>query len=132
MEKINIKTSRRSELVDITDKIQQAVSKSGIRDGLCFLYVPHTTAGLLINENADPSVRTDITATLNRLVPADSGYSHTEGNSDAHIKSSLVSQSLTFFIESNRLCLGTWQGVFFLEGDGPRTRQIWVKVVQHA
>lgn len=130
MEKITIKTSQRTELTDITDRVQDAVSKSKIKDGVCFLYVPHTTAGLLINENADPSVKADILRALSEIVPQDAGYSHSEGNSDAHIKSSLVSQSLTLFIKAGRIALGTWQGIFFLEADGPRSREIWVKIMR--
>ena len=96
---------------------------------MCFLYVPHTTAGLLINENADPSVKTDILSALSEIAPQDADYSHSEGNSDAHIKSSLVSQSLTLFIEAGRIALGTWQAIFFLEADGPRSREVWVKII---
>jgi secondary thiamine-phosphate synthase enzyme len=129
MERITIKTSRRTELIDITGMVQDAVAKSRTKDGTCFLYTPHTTAGLMINENADPSVKADILKALSELAPQDAGYSHTEGNSDAHIKSCLVSQSLTLFIESGRIALGTWQGIFFLEGDGPRSRQVWVKII---
>lgn len=129
MEKISIKTASRTELVDITYKIEAVVSKSGVKDGICFLFCPHTTAGLTINENADPSVKTDIINTLNRFIPHNLNYSHSEGNSDAHIKSSLMAQSLAIFIEGGRLALGTWQGVYFCEGDGPRTREVWVKIV---
>jgi secondary thiamine-phosphate synthase enzyme len=129
MEKIEVRTTKRIELIDITNEIQQIVSKSKVKQGICFLFVPHTTAGITINENADPSVREDIINTLNRLVPAGRGYSHTEGNADSHIKSSLLGNSLHIFIESGKLCLGTWQGIFFAEGDGPRTRQVWVKIV---
>ncbi|MEK7578565.1 MAG: secondary thiamine-phosphate synthase enzyme YjbQ [Patescibacteria group bacterium] len=128
MEKISIKTASRTELVDLTDRIGLIVSKSQIKDGVCFLFCPHTTAGLTINENADPSVKMDIVNTLNRLIPHNLNYAHSEGNSDAHIKSSLISQSLAIFIEGGRLALGTWQGVYFCEGDGPRTREVWVKI----
>lgn len=129
MEKINVKTSKRVELIDITDKIQDAVSKSKVRDGVCFLFCPHTTAGLTINENADPSVRRDITNALNKLVPQGPGYTHTEGNADSHIKSSLFGSSLTIFVEAGQLAFGTWQGIYFCEGDGPRSREVWVRVV---
>lgn len=128
MQKINIKSVKRIELVDITDKIQGAVAKSKVKDGVCFIFCPHTTAGLTINENADPSVQRDITNSLNKLIPENAGYSHGEGNSDAHIKSSLFGQSLTFFIEGGRLALGTWQGIYFCEGDGPRSREVWIKM----
>lgn len=129
MQKITIKTSKRIELVDIIHEIQCAVDKSKARDGVCFLFCPHTTAGLTINENADPSVRRDIINTLNKLVPEGAGYAHTEGNADSHIKASLFGSSLTIFMESGQLKLGTWQGIYFCEGDGPRTREVWVKVV---
>ncbi len=128
MERITVKTTRRIELVDITDRIQQVVTKSKIKQGICFLFVPHTTAGITINENADPSVKQDIIGALNHLVPAGRGYSHLEGNADSHIKSSLLGNCLHIFVEEGRLCLGTWQGVFFAEGDGPRNRQVWLRV----
>ncbi len=130
MEKINIKTINRIELIDITDKIQSVVSKDKIKDGFCFLFCPHTTAGLTINENADPSVRQDIIQALSKLIPAVSGYSHSEGNSDSHIKSSLFGFTLTVFIENNQLALGTWQGIYFCESDGPRLREVWVKIME--
>jgi secondary thiamine-phosphate synthase enzyme len=130
MEKIRVRTAKRIELVDITDEVQQAVAKSRIKQGICFLFVPHTTAGITINENADPSVKQDIINALNGLVPAGRGYSHTEGNADSHIKASLLGSCLHIFIEAGRLCLGTWQGIFFAEADGPRSREIWIKVLQ--
>lgn len=129
MQKINIKSVKRIELVDITDKIQDAVAKSKVKAGVCYIFCPHTTAGLTINENADPSVQRDIANSLNKLIPENAGYSHGEGNSDAHIKSSLFGQSLTVFIEDGRLALGAWQGIYFCEGDGPRSREAWIKMV---
>ncbi|MGE4357773.1 MAG: secondary thiamine-phosphate synthase enzyme YjbQ [Candidatus Omnitrophota bacterium] len=129
MEKISIKTVKRIDLVDITDKVKNLVIKSGVKDGICFLFCPHTTAGLTINENADPSVRYDIINTLNNLIPENKNYTHAEGNADSHIKSALLGQSLTVFIENGNLCLGTWQGIYFCEGDGPRQREVWVKIV---
>ena len=129
MEKINIKTSKRIDLVDISSEIQSIVSKSKIKQGVCFIFCPHTTAGLTINENADPSVRRDIINTLNNLVPENAGYSHSEGNADSHVKSSLLGSSLNIFVESGALALGTWQGIYFCEGDGPRLREVWVKVM---
>lgn len=129
MEKISIKTSKRIELIDITDKIQNIVANSKVKEGICFLFCPHTTAGLTINENADPSVRRDILNTLNKLVPENANYSHTEGNADSHIKSSLLGQSLTIFIEDGQLAFGTWQGIYFAEGDGPRTREVWIRII---
>ena len=128
MQRINIKTSKRIDLIDITEEIQNIVTKSKVNNGICFIFCPHTTAGLTINENADPSVRRDIINTLNKLVPEGAGYSHSEGNADSHIKSSLFGSSLTIFIEGGQLALGTWQGIYFCEGDGPRSREIWVKI----
>ncbi len=128
MEKISVRTNSRIELIDITDRIQAVISKSKIKSGICFIFCPHTTAGLTINENADPSVRRDINNTLTKLVPANAGYAHTEGNADSHVKSSLFGSSLTIFIEDGQLSFGTWQGIYFCEGDGPRSREVWVKV----
>jgi len=130
METINVKTNSRIELVDITDRVQAVVSRSKVKNGVCFLFCPHTTAGLTINENADPQVQRDIINTLNKLVPENAGYTHTEGNADSHIKSSLFSSSLTIFIEDAQLAFGTWQGIYFCESDGPRSREVWVKVMQ--
>lgn len=132
MEKISVKTSRRIELIDITDQIEHIISKSKVKDGVCFLFCPHTTAGLTINENADPSVRRDIINTLNKLIPEGTGYTHTEGNADSHIKSSLFGSSLTIFIADGHLAFGTWQGIYFCEGDGPRSREVWVKIIQNS
>ncbi|MFA5410693.1 MAG: secondary thiamine-phosphate synthase enzyme YjbQ [Candidatus Omnitrophota bacterium] len=129
MERISVKTSSRIELIDITDKVQAIISKSRITQGVCFIFCPHTTAGLTINENADPSVRRDIVSALNKLVPANAGYAHSEGNADSHIKSSLFGSSLTVFIEGGQLAFGTWQGIYFCESDGPRSREVWVKIV---
>ncbi len=129
MEKISIKTTKRIELLDITGQVQNTVSKNKVRDGVCFIFCPHTTAGLTINENADPQVKRDITDTLNKLVPENAGYTHTEGNADSHIKSSLFGSSLTIFIEDGQLAFGTWQGIYFCESDGPRSREVWVKIV---
>lgn len=128
MERIRVRTSKRIELVDISDEIQSAIAKTKVNQGICFFFCPHTTAGLTINENADPSVRRDIINALNKLVPANAGYAHSEGNADSHVKSSLLGQSLTIFIEDARLCLGTWQGIYFCESDGPRQREVWIKI----
>ncbi len=130
MEKINIKTTKRVDLIDITNQIENVVSQSKVKDGVCSIFCPHTTAGLTINENADPSVRRDIINTLNRLVPESAGYSHSEGNADSHIKSSIFGSSLTIFIEGGQLAFGTWQGIYFCESDGPRSREVWVKVIK--
>ncbi|MBL7070350.1 MAG: YjbQ family protein [Candidatus Omnitrophica bacterium] len=129
MERVSLNSAKRVELIDITDKIQAIISRSKIQDGACLLFCPHTTAALTINENADPSVRQDIIKCLNALVPADSGYSHAEGNSDSHIKSSVFGPTLSVFIEGGKLALGTWQGVYFCEGDGPRSREVWIKII---
>ncbi|MDD5347818.1 MAG: secondary thiamine-phosphate synthase enzyme YjbQ [Candidatus Omnitrophica bacterium] len=129
MEQIQVRTTQRIDLVDITGKVQAAVSKSKVTDGVCHIFCPHTTAGLTINENADPSVKVDISKTLSKLVPAGAGYAHAEGNADSHIKSSLFGPSLAVFVEHGELMLGTWQGIFLCESDGPRSREVWVKVV---
>ncbi|MFO7688106.1 MAG: secondary thiamine-phosphate synthase enzyme YjbQ [Desulfobacterales bacterium] len=126
---LNIKTSSKTEFVDITAKVQEALAATGLIEGLCMLYVPHTTAAITINESADPSVKSDILMVLNRLVPWEAEYRHGEGNSPAHIKSTLVGASELIAVEKGRLVLGTWQGVFFCEFDGPRTRRVQVKVI---
>lgn len=126
---ITVKTSSRNQMVDITSQIQAEVHKAGVNDGLCFVYVPHTTAAVTINENADPSVQRDILRTLSKVFPQDPSYEHSEGNSDAHVKSSLVGASEMVAIESGRLVLGTWQSVFFCEFDGPRTRNVLIKIL---
>jgi len=130
MEKISIKTNSRIELIDITERIQQAVANTHVKNGVCFIFCPHTTAGLTVNENADPDVCRDMINALNKLVPANAGYAHNEGNADSHIKSSLFGSSLTIFIESGKLAFGSWQGIYFCESDGARMRQVWVKVIE--
>jgi secondary thiamine-phosphate synthase enzyme len=129
MHRFSISTTARSELVDITGQVQQLVATSGIIGGLCHVWVPHTTAGLTVNENADPDVVRDLIAGLDRIAPWNAGYAHGEGNSAAHIKSTLVGCEKTLIIRDGRLALGTWQGLFFCEFDGPRQRQIWVHCV---
>jgi len=129
MEKISVRTSRQIEFVDITSRIQAVVSGSDMKNGICVVFVPHTTAGITINENADPSVRSDICKQLNKIVPLNDNYAHREGNSAAHIKASLLGFSATVFVESGTLQLGTWQGIYFAEFDGPRTRSVWVKII---
>lgn len=128
MREIRVSTSSHTELVDITTDVQRAVSESGVQDGICHIYVPHTTAGVTINENADPSVREDILMELNRVIPLQDNYKHLEGNSAAHIKASIVGSSETILVERGRLVLGTWQGIFFCEFDGPRSRRVLTKV----
>jgi secondary thiamine-phosphate synthase enzyme len=125
---LNVKTKTQTELVDITAEVQDAIRTSGIDDGLCFLYVPHTTAAVTINESADPSVKGDILMVLNQVIPWKAHYRHLEGNSPAHIKSTLVGASELIAVENKRLLLGTWQGIFFCEFDGPRTRKIHLRM----
>ncbi|MEW6586248.1 MAG: secondary thiamine-phosphate synthase enzyme YjbQ [Nitrospirota bacterium] len=124
---INVKSKSRNEFVDITEMVQGVIKEEGVAKGVCLLYVPHTTAGITINEGADPSVQRDIITTLSRLVPHEMNYSHREGNADAHIKSTLVGHSVSVIIEEEKLALGTWQAIFFCEFDGPRHRRIAVK-----
>jgi secondary thiamine-phosphate synthase enzyme len=124
-----VKTSARTEIKDITAEINRLIQRAGVESGLCCLYVPHTTAGILVNESADPDVAVDIGNALDRLVPRDAGYRHYEGNADSHVKSSLVGVSEMIPIEGGRLALGRWQGVFFCEFDGPRQRQVKVKIL---
>ncbi len=126
---LDIKTTRRTELVDITAEVQKRVAASGVGYGICQLYVPHTTAGLTINENDDPEVARDIETALDRLVPRDAHYRHREGNADAHIKSTLTGVSQAVPIEDGRLALGRWQAIFFCEFDGPRRRRVRVKIL---
>jgi secondary thiamine-phosphate synthase enzyme len=125
---INVKTNKRIDMVDITSSVEKEVSKSGITDGLCVVYVPHTTAGVTINEGADPAVCRDILNKLNEMVPPDAGYHHTEGNSDSHIKASLTGSSVSIILEKGNLVMGTWQRIFFCEFDGPRSRKVFITV----
>jgi secondary thiamine-phosphate synthase enzyme len=129
MHVLSVKTDRPTQLVDVTPDVQRFVSSAKITSGLCHLYVPHTTAGIMINEHADPDVATDVAGALDRLVPSNGPYLHGEGNSDAHIKAVLTGTSLTIFIEDGKLVLGRWQGIFFCEFDGPRDRHLHVKIV---
>jgi len=126
---LSVKTRERTELIDITSNIDQLIQKSGTDQGLCMVYVPHTTAAVTINESADPSVKSDILMVLNQIIPWEENYRHLEGNSPAHIKSTLVGSSELIAIENRRLILGTWQGIFFCEFDGPRTRKVDVRIV---
>jgi secondary thiamine-phosphate synthase enzyme len=128
IQEIPISTSRKFDAIDVTSKVEGAVRKAKVREGVCRLFIPHTTAGVIINEHADPSVVDDIMMELGKLVPLNDNYAHTEGNSIGHIKSSITGHSLELFVEEGSLRLGTWQGVFFCEFDGPRKRKIWVKV----
>jgi len=129
MRQFSVRTSSRSEMVDITGSVAAIVNEGKIKSGFCHVFAPHTTAGITINENADPDVPKDILAAFTRLVPAEGGYRHREGNADAHIKASLMGASATVIIEEGGLVLGTWQSIFFCEFDGPRTRKVFVKLV---
>ncbi len=124
---ITVKTSLRIDMVDITGPVQKEIKKAGVSDGFCVVYVPHTTAGVTINEGADPAVCHDIITKLNEMVPVNAGYRHMEGNSDSHIKASIMGSSATVMVENSRLVLGTWQKIFFCEFDGPRSRKVYVK-----
>jgi secondary thiamine-phosphate synthase enzyme len=125
---LSVKTREKTELIDITSDINQLIKKSGVDQGLCMLYVPHTTAAVTINESADPSVKSDMLMILNKIIPWEANYRHLEGNSAAHIKSTLVGSSELIAIENRKLVLGTWQGIFFCEFDGPRNRKLHVKI----
>jgi len=127
---ISISTASRVEFLDITSKIEDIVEESGIRDGICYIFVPHTTAAVTINEGADPSVRRDIIAQLDKIVPLRGNYTHMEGNSPAHIKASLIGSSQIVFVQEGRILLGTWQSIYFCEFDGPRTRRLIVKITE--
>jgi secondary thiamine-phosphate synthase enzyme len=129
MKSFAVKTTGRCEMIDITDRVAALVGESGIRDGICHVFVPHTTAAVTINENADPDVPLDILASLERIAPLSGGYRHAEGNAAAHIKASLFGSSQTVLVEGGRLVLGTWQSLFFCEFDGPRTRQVLVRLI---
>ena len=130
MYKFPVKTTRRVELVDITSQVNAALKSSGVAEGVCVVFCPHTTAGLTINENADPAVAKDICSAMHGLVPANGDYTHAEGNSDSHIKSSLFGSSLSIIVEDGRLELGTWQGIYLCESDGPRSRECRVKFLK--
>ena len=130
MIQLDVRTGARTQFVDITGEVQQAVRKLGITEGVCTVFVPHTTAGITINENADPSVVRDLINTLEKLIPYGAGYSHSEGNADSHVKASLMGSSVQVIVNEGRLQLGTWQGIYFCEFDGPRSRRVWVTVIK--
>jgi secondary thiamine-phosphate synthase enzyme len=129
LDSFNISTRQHSEFIDITDQVQQKITDAGVRNGLAVVFIPHTTAGITINENADPDVRRDILYELNKIIPLDDHYHHTEGNAAAHIKASLMGSSVTVIVENGQLKLGTWQGIYFCEFDGPRSRKVWVNII---
>jgi len=129
LHKIDLKTRYRVEFQDVTARVRDIVANSRVMDGLCYIFVPHTTAGIMINEHADPAVVEDIAAQLDAMAPQHKNYRHTAGNAPAHIKASILGDSRTLFIENGELVLGTWQGIFFAEFDGPRSRSVFVKII---
>ncbi len=129
MKRITIRTQAKQEMIDITPQVERVIREAGLEDGICSVFVPHTTAGVAINENADPSVKEDILMLLAKLIPQSSQYKHSEGNSPAHIKSSLVGEAVQVPISEGRLMLGTWQGILFCEFDGPRHREAWISLL---
>jgi secondary thiamine-phosphate synthase enzyme len=130
IKQLRVQTKSKTELVDITQGVQRLVAESGVRSGVCYVYVPHTTSGITINENTDPNVGRDILKELNKVIPFDDQYSHAEGNSAAHIKSTLVGVSKAILVEEGRLALGTWQAIFYCEFDGPRDRRALIKIMK--
>ena len=130
LQELLFSSSKKHEMIDLTKKIEELVNNSEIKEGLCVVYCPHTTAGITINENADPDVKEDIIKTLSRLIPESENYKHSEGNSDGHLKSSLLGNEKSIIIKDGSLLLGTWQGIYFFEGDGPRNRKIYIKILK--
>ena len=126
---LNVRTDRHTQMKDITAQVRDAVRESGVKDGLCMVFIPHTTAAVTINENADPDVVRDLNMELDKIVPWEDGYQHMEGNSAAHLKSSMIGASEQIIIEDGRLVLGTWQGIYFCEYDGPRNRKAIIKII---
>lgn len=127
---LTVKSSTREEFIDITDEVERAVKTEGVKRGVCYLYVPHTTAGITINEGADPAVKKDVLNVLKKIAPQSAGYLHLEGNADSHVKATLVGSSVVILVEEGRLLLGQWQSIFFCEFDGPRTRKVYLKIVK--
>lgn len=130
MEQFAVSSTQQTQIIDITGQLQSIVSSSGIKEGICNVFIPHTTAGITINENADPDVKADILMEVNKIIPFQDNYRHMEGNSAAHIKASLFGNSQVILIQNGRIQLGTWQGVFFCEFDGPRSRKVWVNLIE--
>jgi secondary thiamine-phosphate synthase enzyme len=130
MEVLRVKTGRRTQFMDVTEEVKRVVAASGVVSGVCYLYVPHTTAGVTINEHFDPDVATDLEGVFERFVPRSGPYRHAEGNTDSHAKAVLTATSQAIFVEEGKLVLGQWQGVFFCEFDGPRERKLWVKILE--
>lgn len=127
MNEISVQSNSRTDFIDITGAVQQFVQQSGLRDGIVTVFIPHTTAGITINENADPDVTTDLETVFDRMVPWSGGYRHMEGNTAAHMKATMTGSSVQVIVENDRLCLGTWQSIYFCEFDGPRKRRVWLK-----
>ena len=127
MNEIAVQSKARTDLIDITAEVQQFVAKKGVSDGVVTVFVPHTTAGVTINENADPDVTVDLETVLDRMVPWSGGYRHREGNTAAHVKASLTGPAVQVIVKDGRLCLGIWQAIYFCEFDGPRSRRVWMK-----
>jgi secondary thiamine-phosphate synthase enzyme len=130
MEKISVTSNGRTDMIEITQEVKDVVKASGIQSGICLLYIPHTTAGITLTEFSDPDVMKDILNSVNKLIPFEDNYAHQEGNSAAHIKSSLFNFTLEFIVEDGELIIGTYQGIYFCEFDGPRTRQVFVKIIE--
>lgn len=129
MHKFRVSTGKRAQLIDITRQVEEAVGQAGVREGFCVVHVPHTTAGVFVNESADPDLRRDFLDFLERLIPKDGGFRHAEGNADSHLKSLFTGHAATLIVEGGRVSLGTWQAIWFAEYDGPRNREVWVQVV---
>ncbi|MCS7202828.1 MAG: secondary thiamine-phosphate synthase enzyme YjbQ [Thermodesulfovibrio sp.] len=127
---LTVKSSAREDFIDITDEVERVVKAEGVKRGICYLYVPHTTAGITINEGADPSVKKDILSVLKKIAPQAAGYLHMEGNADSHIKATIVGSSVVVLVEGGSLLLGQWQSIFFCEFDGPRTRKVYLKILK--
>ena len=130
LKQIEVRTSRHTQMIDITHQIRSAITESGVRDGICIVFIPHTTAAVTINENADPDVVRDFTTEIGRIVPWEDGYHHAEGNSAAHLKASMIGFSEQILIADGRPVLGVWQGIWFCEYDGPRTRKAHIKIIE--
>jgi len=131
MKEFKVVSKKRNEMIDITTEVQRLIDELNIQNGFVIIYIPHTTAGITINEGADPSVQRDIIDSLNRIIPESGNYLHSEGNSDAHIKASILGSSVTVLIENSKLVLGTWQHIFFFEGDGPRNRKVYLEFIEN-
>ena len=129
---MNIRTSKHTQMINITGTVQKVVTESGVKSGICTVFIPHTTAAVTINENADPDVVRDFTMEINKIVPWEDGYQHMEGNSAAHLKASMIGFSELVIIDEGRLVLGTWQGIYFCEFDGPRSRKLYLKITEDA